>query len=66
MDPGNQSDLGKYMNLALLLPISAFVGYLMGYGLDALFHTVWIRYVFLVIGILAGFVETFRVLTQDN
>jgi F0F1-type ATP synthase assembly protein I len=60
------NDLGKYMNLALLLPISAFVGYLMGYGLDALFHTVWIRYVFLVIGIIAGFIETFRVLTQDN
>jgi len=63
--PGANSDLGKYINLALLLPISAFVGYLMGYGLDALFHTLWIRYVFLVLGVVAGFVETFRVLTHD-
>lgn len=58
--------MGKYMNLALLLPVSAFVGYLIGYGIDALFHTAWIRYVFLVIGVIAGFVETFRVLTQDT
>lgn len=63
--PSGKSDLGKYINLALLLPISAFVGYLIGYGIDALFHTVWIRYIFLVLGVAAGFVETFRVLNQD-
>lgn len=63
--PTGNSDLGKYINLALLLPISAFVGYLMGYGLDALFHTTWIRYVFLVLGVIAGFIETFRELNQD-
>jgi ATP synthase protein I len=65
MLPKMSSDLGKYMNLALLLPISAFVGYLIGYGIDALFHTLWIRYVFLVLGVVAGFVETFRVLNDD-
>ena len=65
MIPKMSSDLGKYINLALLLPISAGVGYLMGYGLDALFHTLWIRYVFLVLGVAAGFVETFRVLNAD-
>jgi ATP synthase protein I len=65
MLPKLSPDIGKYMNLALLLPISAFVGYLLGYGLDALFHTLWIRYVFLALGIIAGFVETFRVLNSD-
>jgi hypothetical protein len=65
MIPKMSGDLGKYMNLALLLPISAFVGYLLGYGLDALFHTLWIRYVFLALGVVAGFVETFRVLNAD-
>ena len=58
-------DVGKYVNLALLLPVSAFVGYLIGYGIDAIFHTLWIRYVFLALGILAGFVETFRTLNSD-
>jgi F0F1-type ATP synthase assembly protein I len=65
MIPKMSPDVGKYMNLALLLPICAFVGYLLGYGLDALFHTLWIRYVFLVLGVVAGFVETFRVLNAD-
>ncbi|HEX4273772.1 MAG TPA: AtpZ/AtpI family protein [Bryobacteraceae bacterium] len=65
MDQGSGSDLGKYLNLALVLPISALVGFLLGYGLDKLFHTSWIQYVFLVLGVVAGFVETFRVLTGD-
>ncbi|HEY3826454.1 MAG TPA: AtpZ/AtpI family protein [Bryobacteraceae bacterium] len=67
--PKSDSDsrrIGKYMNLALLLPISTLVGYLIGYGLDRLFHTAWIRYVFLVLGVVAGFVETYRVLTEDQ
>lgn len=62
--PGN-SGIGKYLDLALLLPLSAFIGYLMGYGLDALFHTIWIRYVFLALGVVAGFVQTYRVLNED-
>ncbi len=62
-DPGG---LGKYLNLALLLPISTLVGFVIGYGLDAIFHTGWIRFVFLVVGALAGFVEAFRVLTQEK
>jgi ATP synthase protein I len=65
-DPSNSPGFGKYVNLALLLPLSAFVGYLIGYGIDHLFSTTWVRYVFLVLGILAGFFETYRVLTEDQ
>jgi F0F1-type ATP synthase assembly protein I len=66
MDPSEARAIAKYINLALLLPISTLVGFLMGYGLDMLFHTMWIRYVFLVIGAIAGFVEAIRVLTKDT
>jgi ATP synthase protein I len=66
MDPSDARGIGKYLNLALLLPISTFVGYLMGYGLDKLFHTTWIRFAFLVLGAVGGFLEAFRVLTGDN
>ena len=62
----SDSGVGKYLNLALLLPISTLVGFLMGYGLDKLFHTTWIRFVFLVLGAIAGFVEAYRVLTEDS
>lgn len=57
--------IGKYLNVGLLLPIATFVGFGMGYGLDSLFHTAWLRYVFLVLGTVAGFVETIRELNKD-
>lgn len=66
MDPSEARAIGRYINLALLLPISTLVGFLLGYGLDALFHTVWIRYVFLGLGAVAGFVEAIRMLTKDT
>jgi F0F1-type ATP synthase assembly protein I len=66
MDPSNSSSVGKYLNLALLLPIATFVGYAMGYGLDALFHTTWLRFVFLGLGTAAGFVELIRELNQGT
>jgi F0F1-type ATP synthase assembly protein I len=66
MDPTDSRGIGKYLNLALLLPISTFVGYLMGYGLDMVFHTGWLRYVFLVLGSVAGFIELIRELNQGT
>jgi F0F1-type ATP synthase assembly protein I len=66
MDPTDSRGIGKYLNLALLLPIATFVGYAMGYGLDALFHTAWLRYVFLALGTAAGFVELIRELNQGT
>jgi F0F1-type ATP synthase assembly protein I len=66
MNPDDSRGIGKYLNLALLLPISTFVGYLMGYGLDLLFHTLWIRYVFLLLGSVAGFVELIRELNKGT
>jgi F0F1-type ATP synthase assembly protein I len=66
MNPDDSRGIGKYLNLALLLPISTFVGYLMGYGLDLLFHTGWIRYVFLLLGSVAGFIELVRELNKGT
>jgi F0F1-type ATP synthase assembly protein I len=66
MNPDDSRGIGKYLNLALLLPISTFVGYLMGYGVDLLFHTVWIRYVFLLLGSVAGFIELIRELNKGT
>jgi F0F1-type ATP synthase assembly protein I len=38
----------------------------MGYGLDRLFHTAWLRYVFLVLGSVSGFIELIRELNDDE
>ena len=66
MDPSSTRSIGKYTSLALLLPLSTFIGYGMGYGIDLLFHTGWIRYVFLVLGTISGFVSLIRELDKDK
>jgi F0F1-type ATP synthase assembly protein I len=66
MDPSSARNVGKYTSLALLLPISTCVGYLMGYGIDALFHTRWIRYVFLLLGAVSGIISLIRELDRDK
>ncbi len=59
-------EVGKYLGLALLLPISTLVGYAMGYGLDRLFHTKFLAFTFMILGIAAGFIELIKELNQDN
>jgi len=66
MDSSSLRGIGKYTSMALLLPISTLVGYAMGYGLDVLFHTGWLRYVFLVLGTVSGFVSLIRELDADK
>jgi F0F1-type ATP synthase assembly protein I len=57
---------GKYYGLVFLLPVSMLVGYGIGYGLDKLFHTAFLKVVFLVLGIAAGIIELIRDLSQDD
>jgi len=57
---------GKYYGTAFLLPISMAVGYGIGYALDKLFHTAFLKVVFLLLGIAAGIIELVRDLSQDD
>jgi F0F1-type ATP synthase assembly protein I len=56
----------EYTALALLLPVSTFVGYLIGVGLDRLFKTHFLYVVFLILGSVGGFVELIRHVMQDT
>ncbi len=56
----------EYSGLALLLPLSTFVGYAIGYYLDKYFGTTWLRIVFLILGSVAGFVQLIRQIMQDS
>jgi F0F1-type ATP synthase assembly protein I len=55
-----------YSGLALLLPISTFVGYLIGHFLDKWLGTSWLTVVFIILGSAAGFVELIRHIMQDS
>jgi F0F1-type ATP synthase assembly protein I len=57
---------GEYTSLALLLPISTFVGYAIGYLLDKAFGTHFLYLVFLVLGTAAGFVQLIRQFLRDS
>jgi F0F1-type ATP synthase assembly protein I len=56
----------EYSGLALLLPVSTFVGYLIGYWLDKAFGTAWLRIAFLILGSVAGFVALIREIMRDS
>jgi F0F1-type ATP synthase assembly protein I len=55
----------RYSGLAALLPASTMVGYAIGYGLDHLFSTQFLKIVFLVLGTVAGFIQLVRGLTKE-
>ena len=48
-----------------LMPASVFAGYAIGYGLDYLFSTTFLRFVFLILGVVAGIVQLIRLLGRD-
>jgi len=49
-----------------MLPVATGVGYALGYGLDALFHTTWLRWVFLIFGVAAGIFDLIYELDKDK
>jgi F0F1-type ATP synthase assembly protein I len=57
--------LGEYSSMAFIIPISAFVGYGMGYLLDKAFHTHFLYIVFLTLGAAGGVVQIIRQLLKD-
>ena len=66
MDPSSTGGIGKYLGLAMMLPIATGVGYALGYGHDSLFHTTWIRWVFLGFGSIAGFLDIIYELDKEK
>jgi F0F1-type ATP synthase assembly protein I len=56
----------EYTGLALVLPVSTFAGYAIGYYLDKAFGTTWLQIVFLILGSVAGFVGLIRQIMRDS
>ena len=57
---------GEYSALGFVLPSSVFAGYLIGYLLDKQFGTKYLYLVFMVLGIIAGFIQIFRFLKKHE
>jgi hypothetical protein len=55
----------RYAPAVGLLPASILAGYAIGYGLDHLFSTTSLRFVFMILGVAAGIVQLMRILGND-
>jgi len=50
----------KMVQIALVLPCAAFIGWAIGVGLDHLFHQSWISIAGVIFGVIAGLVGVVR------
>jgi F0F1-type ATP synthase assembly protein I len=57
---------GQYSSVAMILPASVFAGYLIGYLLDRWLGTTYLYLVFLILGIVSGFIQIFRFLKKHE
>jgi F0F1-type ATP synthase assembly protein I len=58
--------VGRYSQLALILPCATVVGWLLGGALDHWLHTSWIKIVGLLLGSAAGLIEVVRTVLRDS
>jgi len=57
--------MARYSPVIMLMPASALAGYLIGYGLDYLFSTTFLRFIFLILGVVSGIIQLIRILGRD-
>ena len=57
---------GKYYGVVFLLPSAVLIGFLIGLGLDKLFHTGFLKIIFLFLGLASGMIEVVRELSKDD
>ena len=69
MDPPRKKNpwaqVGNYASLGIMLPACTVTGYYLGVLLDHWFHTTYLDIVFLILGIVGGFIELIRVVTRN-
>ncbi len=58
--------LNRYLEIGLMFPACTVAGLLMGYGLDRLFGTHFLYWVFMLFGIAAGFIQLVRLTSREK
>lgn len=62
---GFLASAARYTSVAMTLPSAVAGGYFFGYLLDSWLHTTYLKIVFLILGIAAGFYELIGQLLRD-
>ncbi len=58
--------VGEYTSLGFMLPAATLIGYGIGYVLDRALGTTFLKIVFLILGIAAGFLQLVRQVLKDT
>jgi F0F1-type ATP synthase assembly protein I len=58
--------VGRYSQLAFMLPAGTVAGWLLGSALDRWLHASWINVVGLLLGTAAGLIELVRTVSRDT
>jgi len=58
--------VGRYSELALMLPAGTVAGWLIGSALDHWLHQSWIGIVGMVLGTAAGLIQLIRTISRDT
>ncbi len=58
--------VNRYLEIGMMFPASTVAGLLIGYGLDRLFHTHFLFWVFMLLGIAGAFIRLIRVASRDS
>ena len=75
MRPGDKHDRGgmdsllkaeKLTQIAFIIPVAVFVGWVLGAALDKWLHQNWIYIVGILLGAAAGFVQIFRLVAASG
>lgn len=56
--------LNLALSVGMVFPVSIVIGYVIGYLLDRWLGTTWLKILFLLFGIAAGFVSFIRMVSQ--
>jgi ATP synthase protein I len=56
----------KLTQIAFILPIAVFVGWILGTLLDKWLHQHWIYLVGIIFGCVAGFIQIFRLISSEK
>jgi len=73
--PGAKSDDGgmstllraeKLTQIAFILPVAVFIGWILGVALDKWLHQHWIYLAGIVFGAVAGFIQIFRLVAASE
>ena len=65
-EPNHWRQIGRYSNLAFVLPAAIIVGLIIGHLLDRWLGKTWITLAGLFVGCIAGFAELIRGIIQSS